>query len=82
MAQGGRQDGAAEASRVLGVSLTWALSTALFLYLGSLADGRLGTGPWLALGGAFVGAGAGFYSMYHHLVVVPRERKRKRDGAG
>jgi len=66
---------AAEASRYLGVGLTWALSTALFLYLGSVADRRLDTEPWLTLIGAFVGAVAGFWYMYRHLVVDP-ERKR------
>jgi F0F1-type ATP synthase assembly protein I len=65
---------AAQASKHLGIGMTSALSTLLFLYLGTLADGRLGTEPWLTLMGAFVGAGAGFYYMYHHLVVVPRQK--------
>jgi F0F1-type ATP synthase assembly protein I len=64
----------AEASKYLGVGMTSAVSTLLFLYLGTLADGRLGTRPWLTLIGAFVGAAAGFYYMYHHLVVVPRHK--------
>lgn len=63
---------AAQAAKYVGVGLTWALSTMLFLYLGTLADERLGTAPWLALGGALVGGVAGFYHLYHHLVVVPR----------
>jgi ATP synthase protein I len=66
---------AAEASRYLGVGLTWALSTALFLYLGSVTDRWLGTAPWLTLIGAFVGAAAGFWYMYRQLVIDP-ERKR------
>jgi F0F1-type ATP synthase assembly protein I len=61
--------------------LTWAVSTLLFLWLGTKADGWLGTEPWLALLGAFVGAGAGFYHMYHHLVEVPQDRDRE-DGDG
>ncbi|HUG40030.1 MAG TPA: AtpZ/AtpI family protein [Longimicrobiales bacterium] len=61
-------------SEYLGHGLTWAASTLLFLWLGTKADGWLGTEPWLALAGAFVGAGAGFYHMYRHLVVAPRER--------
>jgi F0F1-type ATP synthase assembly protein I len=64
----------AQASKYLGVGMTSALSTLLFLYLGTLADERLGTKPWLTLIGAFVGAGAGFYYMYHHLVIVPRQK--------
>lgn len=73
---------AAETSKYLGIGLTWALSTALFLYLGSLADARLGTAPWLTLIGAFVGAAAGFYYMYHHLVVAPRERSEREGKRG
>lgn len=51
-----------------------AVSTLFFLWLGTKADAWLGTEPWLALLGAFVGAGAGFYHMYHHLIEVPRDR--------
>lgn len=63
----------------LGYGLTWAVSTLLFLWVGSEMDRWLGTEPWLALLGAFTGAGAGFYYMYHHLIVVPRERENGRD---
>jgi F0F1-type ATP synthase assembly protein I len=69
---------AASAAEYLGHGLTWAASTLLFLWLGTKADGWLGTEPWLALLGAFIGAGAGFYHMYHHLVIVPRQRDEKR----
>lgn len=68
----------AEVSRYLGVGLTWALSTILFLLLGQAADRWLGSEPILTLIGAFVGAGAGFYYMYHHLVVEPRRREAER----
>jgi hypothetical protein len=30
--------------------------------------------PLFMILGAFVGAGAGFYSLYRHVVVEPRER--------
>lgn len=65
----------------LGHGVTLAASTLLFLWLGTRADAWLGTEPWLTLLGAFVGAGAGFYHMIHHLVIVPRdaEEARKRD---
>jgi ATP synthase protein I len=76
---------AAEMSRYLGIGLTMALSTALFLYVGLLADRRLGTEPWLTVVGTFVGAGAGFYYMYRHLVIEPRrtadrDRSAERNG--
>jgi len=57
----------AEISRYLGYGLTWALSTLLFLWLGTKADSWLGTRPALTLIGAFVGAAAGFYYMIHGL---------------
>lgn len=66
-----------EMSRYLGHGLTWAMSTALFLFLGWLVDRWLGTTPLFMIVGAFVGAGAGFYSLYYHLVVEPRERDRQ-----
>lgn len=62
----------------LGHGLVLAASTLLFLWGGTEADEWLGTEPWLALLGAFIGAGAGFYHMYHHLVVVPRDREKGR----
>jgi F0F1-type ATP synthase assembly protein I len=71
------QNTAAEVSRHLGIGLTWAASTGLFLYLGSLVDRRLGSAPWLTLIGAFIGAAAGFWYMYHHLVIAPERRKRE-----
>ena len=71
-----------EIARYLGLGLTWALSTALFLYLGSLVDGWLGSKPAFTLIGAFVGAAAGFYYLYHHLVEATRERDRTRGNSG
>ena len=37
-------------------------------------DSKLGTTPFLLLLGAFVGAAAGFYSLYFHIVIEPRIR--------
>lgn len=68
----------AEAARYLGFGLAWAMSTGLFLFLGWVLDRWLGTLPLFLILGAFVGAGAGFYSMYRHLVIEPRERERER----
>ena len=73
---GEKPNTAAEASRYLGVGMTWALSTALFLWLGTLADGWLNTEPIFTLLGAFIGAAAGFYYMYHHLVTMPAQKRR------
>jgi F0F1-type ATP synthase assembly protein I len=56
--------------------MTWALSTALFLYLGTVADAKLGTAPWFTIIGAFVGAGAGFYYLYSQLMRGGPKEKR------
>jgi len=60
----------------LGHGMTLAVSTLLFLWLGTKADEWLKTEPWLALLGAFVGAAAGFYHMVHHLLVAPNPKPR------
>ena len=59
---------AGELGRHAGHGLTLAAATALFAWLGTLADERLGTEPLLVVVGALVGFGAGFYSMYRQLV--------------
>ncbi len=68
------------AGQFLGYGLQWAMATVLFLFLGWLADGWLGTKPLLTIIGAFVGAGAGFYSLYYHVVVEPRRRDEREKG--
>ena len=60
----------------MGHGLAWALSVLLFLGVGAWLDGKLGTSPFLLIIGAFVGGGAGFYSLYHHIVIEPRERDK------
>ncbi len=77
--QGPEPPSLASTGQYLGYGLQWALATALFLFLGWLADGWLGTKPLLTIVGAFVGAGAGFYSLYYHLVVEPRRRAERKD---
>lgn len=68
------------AEAYLGHGMVLAASTLLFLWVGTKADEWLGTEPWLTLLGALVGAGAGFYHMIHHLVVVPQSTRSEVDG--
>jgi len=68
------QDLIRASGQYLGYGLAWALSVLLFLGVGAWLDGKLGTSPWLLVIGAFVGAGAGFYSLYYHIVIEPRQR--------
>jgi len=71
---------ARDAGEYLGVGLQFAGAIVLFLFVGQWLDSRLGTEPWLLLLGVFVGASAGFYSLYRQLVIAPRERERRRRG--
>jgi F0F1-type ATP synthase assembly protein I len=59
----------------MGLGLTWALSVLLFLGAGAWVDSKLGTTPIFLILGAFIGAGAGFYSLYYHIVIEPRQRE-------
>ncbi|MXY31439.1 MAG: AtpZ/AtpI family protein [Gammaproteobacteria bacterium] len=58
--------------------MTLALATGLFLWVGWWLDNRLGTVPVFTVLGAFVGAAAGLYSLYYHVVLEPR-RQRERE---
>ena len=52
------------------VGFQFAGAILLFVYVGQWLDRRLGTAPWLLILGVFLGAGLGFYSMYHKLMVT------------
>ena len=59
----------------MGHGLTLALAVLLFMGLGAWLDSKLGIAPILMVLGAFAGGGAGFYSLYYHIVIEPRERE-------
>jgi ATP synthase protein I len=50
-----------------GLGLQLGMSIALFAFLGWWLDERLGTSPWLLLLLVFLGAAAGFYSIYRRV---------------
>jgi F0F1-type ATP synthase assembly protein I len=61
-----------------GAGLQLALTLVVFMFLGIWLDKRLGSSPWFVLICVFVGAAAGFYSIYRRLMAAT-----KRDsGAG
>ena len=64
------------AGQYAGIGLQFALAVGLFTWLGWIADARLGWTPVLTIVGAFVGATAGFYSMYRKLVLDPRTEEK------
>ncbi len=71
-----------EAGRYSGFGLTWALSVLVFLFAGLWLDRRIGTEPIFLIVGAFFGAGAGFYYLYYHIVIDPRQRSAGDEGEG
>jgi predicted membrane metal-binding protein len=60
-----------------GAGLQFALTLILFSFLGIWLDKRLNSSPWFVLICVFVGAGAGFYSIYRKLMGPTR-----RDASG
>ena len=60
-------------SDALGHGFTIAAAIGVFLWAGDRADKALGTSPVFALSGMFLGAAAGFYRLYAHLVLMKRE---------
>jgi ATP synthase protein I len=67
-----------EVARFSGHGLTIAVSTGLFLMVGWWVDGKLGTRPLFAIGGALLGAAAGLYSMVQHVLQIPRAEEERR----
>lgn len=51
-----------------GAGLQFAISILLFLYVGQWLDRRFGWTPWGTLLGVFIGAAAGFTSIYRRLM--------------
>lgn len=70
----GNRPGARNASKLpsggefAGAGLQFAFSIVAFMFLGIWLDKRFGSSPWFVLICVFVGAGAGFYSIYRKLM--------------
>ena len=60
-----------------GAGLQLAITLVAFMFLGIWLDKRLGSSPWFVMICVFVGAGAGFYSIYRKLM-----GSAKRDAGG
>jgi F0F1-type ATP synthase assembly protein I len=52
------------------------------MWVGDRLDRWLGSGPLLALLGMLLGAAAGFYRLYVHMVVLPRRDAESHPGEG
>jgi ATP synthase protein I len=79
----GRKVAAPSLGEYAGVGLQFAFSIVAFMFAGMWLDRRLGTSPWLLILFVFVGAGAGFYSIYRKLMDAQRRadeaRRAERD---
>lgn len=51
-----------------GAGLQLALTLVIFMFLGIWLDKRLGSSPWFVIICIFVGAAAGFFSLYRRLM--------------
>jgi F0F1-type ATP synthase assembly protein I len=72
-----RSAGGASYAEFAGVGIQFALSILLFLYLGQWLDRKLGTN-WLTVAGVFLGATAGFYSIYRKLMASQAREEAER----
>lgn len=57
----------------LGLGLNIVVAAFVFGFLGNWVGKRVGAEDVLTLFGGLVGAAAGFYSLYVHMVIRPRE---------
>ena len=58
----------ASGAEYAGAGIQLAATLVAFMFLGIWLDKRLGSSPWFVLICVFVGAGAGFYSIYRRLM--------------
>lgn len=72
---------ASQLGRYGGHGITLGLAVALFAWLGTLLDERLGTTPLFVLLGTFLGFGAGFYRLIRDLTVDSEDDERDESGA-
>lgn len=68
-----KEDRAHQPPDGLGLGLNIVVAAFVFGFLGNWVGKRVGAEDALTLLGGLVGAAAGFYSLYIHLVVRPRE---------
>jgi len=62
-----RRAAAPSGAQFAGAGLQFAVAIVAFMFLGIWLDRTLGTSPWFVLVCVFLGAGAGFYSIYRKL---------------
>jgi len=73
-----KRDAMRTASEVLGLGLNIVVAAFLFGFLGHWVGNKIGARDVLTLLGGLIGAAAGFYSLYLHILVRPREDREKK----
>lgn len=73
---------ASQLGRYGGYGITLGLAVALFAWLGTLLDEKLGTKPLFVLLGTFAGFGAGLYRMIHDLTGAGGETGGRKSSDG
>ena len=72
-----KKDAAPLPAEVLGLGLNIVVAAFFFGFLGRGVGRRVGAEDILTLVGGMIGAAAGFYSLYVHLVVRPRDKSEE-----
>ncbi len=72
------QKAALSAGEFAGIGIEFAATILVFTFAGVWLDNRLGSTPWFVLVGVFVGAAAGFYSMYRRVTAAQRRDEERR----
>lgn len=70
---------ALSASEFAGVGVQFAATLLVFVFAGVWLDKRLHSSPWFVLICVFVGAAAGFYSMYSKVMAAQRRDTARLD---
>jgi F0F1-type ATP synthase assembly protein I len=71
-AASGKRPEVPSAGEYASVGLQFAFTIVVFMFGGMWVDRALGTSPWLLILCVFVGASAGFYSIYRKLMAAQR----------
>lgn len=71
--------GGLAAGTMFGLGFQFAAVIILSVLAGQWADRHFGSDPWGVLGGAFVGFGAGFFSIYRTVTAADRRARKGRD---
>jgi len=73
---------ALSASEFAGVGVQFAATILVFVFAGVWLDRRLHSSPWFVLICVFVGAAAGFYSMYSKVMAAQRRDAERKAAIG